>query len=613
MKRLVAGGAALLLLACSGGDDAAQDETGSSGQSDDTGDALTGTTGETPSSDGSVDDTGSDSGSETGSDTDEPPPPTCDDVGPAVDELGITPGALSVPSPTLEHLTLLWEIEGDENFDASATVRYRAIGGAWQEGTPLVRAVPGQNVGFSWPSRFSGTVFGLQPATDYEVELHLSDPDGGCAIETLEAATRPIPEAMPGAPVTAVAPGSLDAALSAAAPGDVLELAAGTYAGFTVPNDGTLDAPIVVRAVGDVTIDGDVRIDGRQYVIVEGLHVQGQIKFNGGVGIAVKGCTVDAVADGIAMLTRGEDAYIADNVVTGVTTWTESSVGADGNNLGEGIVVTGPGHVIEHNRVTGFRDAISLLEDGEAVDQWSIDILRNDVYEAADDGVEADFCFHNCRILENRLTNTFIALSSQPGLGGPTWFVRNTAYNVILSAFKLQRSSVGDIVLHNTVVKNGDALGIYTDDVFYLQVFRNNLFIGGPGGEYNGWSSGTGDVIRLVAADATVNLDYDAYGSTTGAFAGRIGDVTFGSLAELQTMTTEEHAVQVDLGVFEAAVAYPSSPFPAAAAVDLRPAAGSAVIDAGVPIAGINDDYTGSAPDIGAHEQGAEPPAWGPR
>ncbi|MCC7535203.1 MAG: hypothetical protein IT379_03275 [Deltaproteobacteria bacterium] len=62
------------------------------------------------------------------------------------------------------------------------------------------------------------------------------------------------------------------------------------------------------------------------------------------------------------------------------------------------------------------------------------------------------------------------------------------------------------MVLHNTVVKNGDALGIYTSDVFSRQLFRNNLLIGGPGGDYNGYSSGSGRVMDLGSADSTCDL-----------------------------------------------------------------------------------------------------------
>ena len=40
---------------------------------------------------------------------------------------------------------------------------------------------------------------------------------------------------------------------------------------------------------------------------------------------------------------------------------------------------------------------------------------------------------------------------------------------------------------------------------------------------------------------------------------------------------------------------------------------GSPFVDAGVKIANINDDFTGKAPDLGALEQGAPEPIYGPR
>ena len=64
--------------------------------------------------------------------------------------------------------------------------------------------------------------------------------------------------------------------------------------------------------------------------------------------------------------------------------------------------------------------------------------------------------------MRNRITNCFMGISSQPSLGGPTYFVRNVMYNVVLHAFKLHRGSVGDVGLHNTVVKNGDAFSVYS-------------------------------------------------------------------------------------------------------------------------------------------------------
>ncbi|HEX2735223.1 MAG TPA: right-handed parallel beta-helix repeat-containing protein [Polyangiaceae bacterium] len=541
-----------------------------------------------------------------------PAPPACTDQA-ASDDLGVVPGELSAPFPTLEHISLQWLIDGDVNLDATVSLRFRSGQGEWRQGMPLRRVPAGDAEGFSWPNRFTGSLFGLMPATRYEIELSLTDPDGGCALETLVVSTRAKLTAAADAIQVDVTPDSFESLAADVVPGTILVMAPGEYEALRLENDGEAAAPIVVQGQPGVTIAGDVRLDERAFVIVDGLEVHGQIKMNDAHDLSITHCRVQATEDGIVTYTRAENLYIADNEVTGVTKWREEALGVDGDNVGEGILVTGPGHVIEHNRVSGFRDDISLLEDEEAVDQYSIDILYNEISEAADDGVEADFCFHDCRIVGNRLTNVFMGISSQPGLGGPLYIVRNAIYSAILSAFKLQRGSVGDVLLHNTVIKSGDALGIYTEDVFSRQYFRNNLFLGGPGGEYNGWSSGEGQVISLEAAGDAVDLDYDAFGSTLGTFSGRIADVRFSSLSELQDSTSEEHAVEIDSSVFAQALEFPSSPFPAWPIPDLRLGSDNAAIDTGLVIPNINDAYAGAAPDRGAYELGADLPDYGPR
>ncbi len=141
---------------------------------------------------------------------------------------------------------------------------------------------------------------------------------------------------------------------------------------------------------------------------------------------------------------HGENAYIAQDTVTGSTVWAEPSPGVNGANAGEGIVVTASGHVIENNTVSGWRDCISKMEDSQAVDQFSIDSLAYDFNVCADDAIKADFCFSNFRTVGNRMTNSFVAMSSQPSLRGPTYFVRTSAYTAVFNAFELNRGSVGE-------------------------------------------------------------------------------------------------------------------------------------------------------------------------
>jgi len=78
-------------------------------------------------------------------------------------------------------------------------------------------------------------------------------------------------------------------------------------------------------------------------------------------------------------------------------------------------------------------------------------------------------------------------------------------------------------------------------------------------------------------------------------------------------MSTEAHAVSLDLMVFAGAVAYPSNPFPALMPADLRLRAGGAAVDSRVALANVNDGFADRGPDLGAFEQGSPPPAYGPR
>jgi hypothetical protein len=530
-----------------------------------------------------------------------------------------TPGAVTAPFPTLQAIALEWAIGGDADLDGVVSVRYRPAGQTqWLDAMPLRRIPAGTSEGFAWANRHSGSIFDLAPATTYEIELSLLDPDGGQGTRSLSVRTRAVPAPAADSLVRPVTPGDFSIVAGNAQPGDILLLGPGTYQGFSFGRDGTAARPIVIRGQPGAVINGEVGLFLRSHVHLDALTVNGRIRFNGSDNISITRCTVNASAtlfsgDGIVGYLRPENAYIADNIVVGTTVWAESSFGVNGNNRGEGILVTGPGHVIVHNRVSGFRDNISLVEGSEGQDQYSIDIANNELGEAGDDAIEADFCTHNCRIMRNRVTNAFVAFSSQPSLGGPTYFIRNVAYNVPHVAFKLYRGSIGDVLLHNTVVKAGDAFGIYAGVPVGRLLTRNNLFIGGAPGTFNGFANGSGHVLAITDLVANgSSLNFDAFGSELGTFTGRFASVTFNSLAAMRSSTTETNAIRVDRSVFAKTIAAPSAPLTQYAPQDLRPLAGS-LLDAGQIIANVNDVFTGLAPDIGAYEAGTDPTVYGPR
>jgi len=533
------------------------------------------------------------------------------------------PGEVTTPYPTLVNLAVEWMIEGDDNLNGVVNVWYRRVGeDKWHQAMPLRRVPAGESIRtrpiFRWKNKHSGSIFDLRPDTEYEIRLVLTDPDGGSAERIVRARTRPVPRPFPGAVVKQANPKTFKEVAAGAEPGDIIELTPGYYFDYTATRDGERGKPIVVRSKGGSVFDS-ISLEGRKHIILEGLTVYGSINLLRGEDLAVRRCSVMARYGIIAKRPPGtKNCYIADNVVTYLMPWESRGMGSGSiyggpANVGEGIQITGPGNVICHNLVKGFRDCISTMEDRSTGEQVCIDIYNNDVYVGADDGIEADFCMNNCRIVRNRITNCFMGLSSQPGLGGPTYFIRNVMYNITHSPFKLHRHSKGDVVLHNTVVKVGDGLACRAREKWSYAFFRNNLCIGGiGGGRYGRYDSGSGLAVYLPGADETVDLDYDGVGTFVTPFKGRIGDVTFDSIEEMRAKTSEKHAVQVGMEVFNGVV-FPSPPVPERKPPDLRPLPGSVVVDAGCRLPNINDGFRGAAPDLGAYEAGQELPVYGPR
>lgn len=504
-------------------------------------------------------------------------------------------GTLTSPYPTVIHLSLEWRIQGDANFNATAGVEFRAVGETtWKTGMPLRRVAAGSNQGFTWPDKLAGSLFHLAPDTPYEIRVALADPDGGGETRALTARTRPVPAIPPGAVV--------------------VDVPAGSH-GVLNPPSGTAASPRVYRYQGGSAsaVYDFVDLTGKQHVWLWGLTLRSSgannraaVKMNNSEGIVIRHCTVDALYGIVAYAEGTRNAYIGDNVITGKVGWADSTMGADGANEGEGVEITGPGNVVAFNRVAGFRDAISLLEDDGAAEQVSIDIYNNDISVGADDAVEADFCMGNCRVLDNRIVNSYVGLSSQPSLGGPTYFIRNALYNVVHAAFKLKRGSRGDVVLHNTVVKVG--AGLAGNDAMDWAYFRNNLAFGGPDGgiDWGGYGAGNPYAADILSPGSHSSFDYDGVGVSGTAYVARIGGADFA--------TVEPHGLaNLDFAATFSGLSFPNPPVPERAWPDLRPASGSRPVDAGLRIPNINDAYLGSGPDIGAYEQGQVPPHYGPR
>ena len=546
-------------------------------------------------------------------------------------ENGTIPGEITTPYPTIKCLAVEWMIHGDDNNNARVEVQYRAAGEKeWMKAMPLVR-IPAGTTGkrtsptYSWANKFSGSIFNLKSDTEYEIRLSLTDSDGGKATETVKAHTRPVPREAENARIIKVNAGNLEKAARCAQPGDVLLLSPGFYEDFTMPVDGEPGKPIVLRADRADPVVGStftsVNLEHRKNVIIDGLTVWGTVRLRWAENVAVCHCDVQAESGIVAQEQPGcKNCYIADNTVTYKIPWVNETTGSGSiwggpGNIGEGIEITGPGNVICYNRVSGYRDCISLMEDLWVYDQICDDIYNNDISEGSDDAIEADFAMNNCRIMNNRITNCGMGLSSQPGLGGPTYFIRNVMYNLSMAPFKLERKSYGNLFINNTVVKSGDGLfAPHGQGEYFTTVWLNNLCIGGSGGGKRGrYSGGEGYAVGLPGYNATCSFDYNAVGTEGTPFEGVVGDRHFKTIEELEKLTGASHCIRVGMDVFASRVEFPDPVFPARKTQDLRIAASSAAVDAGVVLPNVNDDFTGKAPDIGAYEVGKPVPHYGPR
>jgi hypothetical protein len=518
-----------------------------------------------------------------------------------------SPGALSAPYPTISNLAVEWLITGDDNYNATCAVQFRKSGSAaWHNGMPLKRVAAGQSQGttpiYSWPNKFSGSLFNLQPNTPYEIKLSLTDTDGGGKDTTIAIATRPVPRTISTC--------------------EIIDVPDGNNGSLTVSADGTQGRPKVYRSLSHKAVYSTISINNRKWVYLEGLTVNGSINMRGAENCAVKRCSVTVsftgnghgAIDGQLGITN---CYIADNYVNGPVQWIASEMGASGASMVEGIEITGCGNVIRNNFVKGFHDCLSHMEDDEVFSDGQIcnDWCDNDVFSGLDDGIEADFAFNNCRITGNRFTNCFNAMSSQPSLGGPTYFIRNVVFNAGMGAFKLNRFSVGDVILHNTIIKAGDGLCTFDGNPFDWAIWENNLALGGTSGGWTGsevsggYGPGNGYACNINACGSHCVFDYDAVGTFKTTFTARINGKDF--------FTVEPHGRRIDSTAF-ADFNFPSPPAPAPdyyyQPQDLRPSPScTSVVDKALLIPNINDDFPGAGPDIGAYEAGQNLPVYGPR
>jgi len=226
------------------------------------------------------------------------------------------------------------------------------------------------------------------------------------------------------------------------------------------------------------------------------------------------------------------------------------------------------------------------------------DIYENYIYRIGDDGMEADGFSSNVRIFNNVFHDVLVGISLAPVQIGPTYVIGNLVYDIIRpsgcpfgkdgpcggTGLKVQYGEPvsGPIYLyHNTFDGGSSNYSVFLSEPtdWPLLVSRNNSW-GSPR------SGGFG-----IKANDPVDMDYDNIFCKDEMVLIYWRGVNFRSFDDFKQVTNQEsHGLSLDPRFYDIH------------AGDYRLRPDSPLIDAGIYIPGINQNYMGSGPDIGAFE-----------
>jgi len=351
-------------------------------------------------------------------------------------------------------------------------------------------------------------------------------------------------------------------------------------------------------------------LDGRSHVRVEGLEIRhfGAGPYGKGVYLryssdcAVVGNAIHDIGAAGVWVKGGERHRIegnelADTSISGWDwNWTKGS-SAENN----GVVLSddvGRGHVIRRNVFRGTFNGIgpcgSSAPPGGAF-TTEVDVYENLFLDHNDDALEPEGYCANVRMWDNHVEDVHMAFAVAPAAPGPTWIVRNVAFDFgstrtsqvdgyLASALKINSgyaTPIGPLFLYQntflTTAPGTAAMTLLNPGASTFLVARNNLF------------AGTGEALYKVNP---VALDWDRdllHRSTAGRLVYWQG-ASYADLAAFQAGTGQEGT---------GLSAPPQLVDPGAG--DFTPLAASPLVDAAVELPGVNDRRaTADPPDLGA-------------
>jgi parallel beta-helix repeat protein len=335
-----------------------------------------------------------------------------------------------------------------------------------------------------------------------------------------------------------------------------------------------------------------IYINGGDYNLVDGCDLH-----HNGIGVALKS---DANFNTIQNSTFDESP---------AGDWPFDAVKNDADDYETGAIFvfgsTTPnvGNVIRNNWIENQFDGAHLYSFFADGPTQNMDFHNNSIVNVTDDAIETDGAGSNVRIYENTLSDFLTGISIAPGHGGPTYIIRN-----LLTDWASREASPEDLpgypfkfnvssplstdwvyLYHNTAstdetLQDGFLFKGYSD--WHNLISRNNIY------------AGTSRAMRTfsgVTYDGEIDFDYDALYTTHPSRYILWDGVNYLTLADFRAATGHEpNGFDVP----------PDFVDPAGGNYHLEDDSG--LVDVGLIIPGVNDDYFGLGPEVGAFENTAD-------
>ena len=345
-------------------------------------------------------------------------------------------------------------------------------------------------------------------------------------------------------------------------------------------------------------------INGRDWLWIEGFEV----RFYGRCGV----CTINAshlvirknkihtvnlgiFFDWNGNDNQGNDTRIEYNEIYDppVNEWPWKAV--KGSSMeGTAIIVRGHiGAIVRNNEIHNYFNGIYTGSSGALENSalaFDADIYNNHIHHISDDALEPEGTCINHRFRNNTIDTTFVGVSLAPITQGPVWVLRSSITNYSGMGIKWDRGSDGPVfIYHNTFwtnVSNVDAVFLISS--VHNAVMRNNII------------STTGLLINEAPTGSTGHdWNFDNWYTTRTVDVNHLKweNVLYDSVAKLCS------AKGLECNGYEAPPGLTNT-----GGGDFTLLSSSPNLDRGVAIPGINDQFSGKAPDIGAFERVVDPP-----